>query len=66
MLQMKQKNYRDGRIKLYQQAIEDRNASYERLIENEDALRRAANFDKKYGTNYVKNLYKIVIELCKK
>ena len=48
------KNYRDGRIKLYQQAIEDRNASYERLIENEDALRRAVNFDKKYGTNYVK------------
>lgn len=45
------KNYRDGRIKLYQQAIEDRNASYERLIENEDALRRAVNFDKKYGTN---------------
>lgn len=41
------KNYRDGRIKLYQQAIEDRNASYERLIENEDALRRAVNFDKK-------------------
>lgn len=54
MLQTKQKNYRDGRIKLYQQAIEDRNASYERLIENEDALRRAVNFDKKYGTNYVK------------
>lgn len=48
------KNYRDSRIKLYQQAIEDRNASYERLIENEDALRRAVNFDKKYGTNYVK------------
>lgn len=45
------KNYRDSRIKLYQQAIEDRNASYERLIENEDALRRAVNFDKKYGTN---------------
>lgn len=58
MLQMKQKNYRDGRIKLYQQAIEDRNASYERLIENEDALRRAANFDKKYGTNYVKTYTK--------
>lgn len=52
------KNYRDGRIKLYQQAIEDRNASYERLIENEDALRRAANFDKKYGTNYVKTYTK--------
>lgn len=30
------------------------NASYERLIENEDSLRRAVNFDKKYGTNYVK------------
>ena len=41
-----------------QQAIEDRNASYERLIENEDALRRAANFDKKYGTNYVKTYTK--------
>ncbi len=52
------KNYRDGRIKLYQQAIEDRNASYERLIENEDALRRAVNFDKKYGTNYVKTYTK--------
>ena len=48
----------NGRIKLYQQAIEDRNASYERLIENEDALRRAANFDKKYGTNYVKTYTK--------
>lgn len=42
----------------YNQAIEDRNASYERLIENEDALRRAANFDKKYGTNYVKTYTK--------
>lgn len=52
------KNYRDSRIKLYQQAIEDRNASYERLIENEDALRRAVNFDKKYGTNYVKTYTK--------
>lgn len=52
------KNYRDGRIKLYQQAIEDRNASYERLIENEDTLRRAVNFDKKYGTNYVKTYTK--------
>lgn len=52
------KNYRDGRIKLYQQAIEDRNASYECLIENEDALRRAVNFDKKYGTNYVKTYTK--------
>lgn len=52
------KNYRDGRIKLYQQAIEDRNASYERLIENEDALRRAVSFDKKYGTNYVKTYTK--------
>lgn len=58
MLQTKQKNYRDSRIKLYQQAIEDRNASYERLIENEDALRRAVNFDKKYGTNYVKTYTK--------
>lgn len=45
-------------IKLYQQATEDRNASYERLIENEDTLRRAANFDKKYGTNYVKTYTK--------
>lgn len=52
------KNYRDSRIKLYQQAIEDRNASYERLIENKDALRRAVNFDKKYGTNYVKTYTK--------
>lgn len=50
--------YNAVRIKLYQQAIEDRNASYERLIENEDALRRAVNFDKKYGTNYVKTYTK--------
>lgn len=42
----------------YVGAIEDRNASYERLIENEDALRRAVNFDKKYGTNYVKTYTK--------
>lgn len=65
MLQTKQKNYRDSRIKLYQQAIEDRNASYERLIENEDALRRAVNFDKKYGTNYVKTYTKQLQDYAK-
>lgn len=59
------KNYRDSRIKLYQQAIEDRNASYERLIENEDALRRAVNFDKKYGTNYVKTYTKQLQDYAK-
>lgn len=45
--------YKENRIKLYEQALEDRNLEYENWIENEDALRRAANFDKKYGTNYV-------------
>lgn len=59
------KNYRDSRIKLYQQAIEDRNASYERLIENEDALRSAVNFDKKYGTNYVKTYTKQLQDYAK-
>lgn len=46
-------NYKESRIKLYEQALEDRNLEYENWIENEDALRRAVNFDKKYGTNYV-------------
>lgn len=45
--------YKENRIKLYEQALEDRNLEYENWIENEDALRRAVNFDKKYGTNYV-------------
>lgn len=36
----------------------DNAIDYERLIENEDALRRAVNFDKKYGTNYVKTYTK--------
>lgn len=42
-----------NRIKLYEQALEDRILEYENWIENEDTLRRAVNFDKKYGTNYV-------------
>ena len=40
---------------------EDRNNVYESLIENEDAFRRAALTDKKYGTNY-KGLYQSAIQ----
>lgn len=36
------------------EAIKDRNKEYDNWIENEDAFRRAANFDRKYGTNYVR------------
>lgn len=34
--------YKENRIKLYEQALEDRNLEYENWIENEDALRRQA------------------------
>lgn len=36
------------------EAMKDRNKEYDNWIENEDAFRRAANFDRKYGTNYVR------------
>lgn len=47
-------SYKESRIKLYEEAIKDRNKEYDNWIENEDAFRRAANFDRKYGTNYVR------------
>lgn len=47
-------SYKESRIKLYKEAIKDRNKEYDNWIENEDAFRRAANFDRKYGTNYVR------------
>ena len=36
------------------QFYDQRNNVYEDLIENEDAFRRAANVDRKYGTSYLK------------
>lgn len=47
-------SYKESRIKPYEEAIKDRNKEYDNWIENEDAFRRAANFDRKYGTNYVR------------
>lgn len=47
-------SYKESGIKLYEEAIKDRNKEYDNWIENEDAFRRAANFDRKYGTNYVR------------
>ena len=47
-------SYKESRIKLYEEAIKDRNKEYDNWIENEDTFRRAANFDRKYGTNYVR------------
>ena len=38
-----------------------RNNSYEDIIENEDAYRRAVNADRKYGTNY-KTVYQQMLE----
>ena len=38
----------------YDKAIEDRNEVYDTWVENEDAFRRAVDFDKKYGTQYKK------------
>ena len=42
-----------------------RNNTYEDLIENEDAFRRAANIDRRYGTNY-KQFYQDAIKAYSK
>lgn len=44
----------NDKIALHERALKDRDMEYENWIENEDAFRRAVDFDKKYGTNYVK------------
>lgn len=44
----------NDKMVLHERALKDRDIEYENWIENEDAFRRAVDFDKKYGTNYVK------------
>lgn len=46
--------YQQKKRNFYDRAIEDRNEVYDTWIENEDAFRRAVDFDKKYGTQYKK------------
>lgn len=44
----------NDKMVLHERALKDRDMEYENWIENEDAFRRAVDFDKKYGTNYVR------------